>query len=448
MQPSARLASVIEIIEAIETAWKSPMRQPVDVLLQHYFKARRYMGSKDRGAVAEQVYFILRNKLSLEWWCQSLAALSTPRLLAITALALRDGMSAGHIEQWFTGENHAPAPLSREESWYAKKIQGKELNSEEMPRHVRLNIPEWTEPMLRERFQKELDTAVAALSEEATTDLRTNTLKCTRESLQKALRAEQIESDPTPLSLTGLRLRKREAAFATRAFKQGWFEMQDEGSQLLAQLVDAQPGHKVIDFCAGAGGKTLALAASMHNKGRILAFDVSAKRLSQLPVRARRAGVHNITARQIDNESDSFLKRHKHSADRVLVDAPCSGSGTWRRNPDLKWRFTAQDLHELVALQQRILASAARLVKPGGVLVYATCSLYKSENEEQIARFISQHGNFRVVKPEKIWNKNPQHRSTDCDSFVCLTPHQDGTDGFFIARLENAADEIREIHSD
>ena len=182
--------------------------------------------------------------------------------------------------------------------------------------------------------------------------------------------------------------------------------MQDEGSQLVALLADAQPGHKVIDFCAGAGGKTLAMAATMKNKGRILAWDTSEKRLGQMKDRLKRAGVDNVQTHVLESEHDAFIKRHKETADRVLVDAPCSGTGTWRRNPDLKWRFTRTDLDEVIAaVQQAILQSAARLVKPGGKLIYATCSVLKDENERQIEEFLKSVNNFRVVCAQKVWDK-------------------------------------------
>ena len=223
-------------------------------------------------------------------------------------------------------------------------------------------------------------------------------------------------------------------------------EVQDEGSQLAAFLADAQPGQRVIDFCAGAGGKTLAIAAQMKNKGKILAFDVSEKRLTQMKPRLKRAGVDNVEIHVLSSESDSYLKRHKGTADRVFIDAPCSGSGTWRRNPDLKWRLTQTQLDELSEIQRRILDSAARLVKKGGRLIYVTCSMLQCENEQQLSGFLDRHPHFRVVKPEEIWNKDERFfetqkiaRLSDRDYFR-TTPHQDGTDGFFAAILESIGD--------
>jgi 16S rRNA (cytosine967-C5)-methyltransferase len=232
----------------------------------------------------------------------------------------------------------------------------------------------------------------------------------------------------------GVRLHQRFAAFNTQAFKDGWFEMQDEGSQIAALLVEAKPGEKVIDFCAGAGGKTLAIAATMQNKGRILAWDSSAARLKQMQKRLARAGVSNVVTHVLTDESDPFIKRHKDSADWVVVDAPCSGSGTWRRNPDLKWRFTPEDLQEVKALQASILASAARLVRPGGRLVYITCSVFADENLQQVKQFIETHARFKVAPVGKIWNTLAKE-SEGGIPHLRLSPHEDGTDGFFAVVL-------------
>jgi 16S rRNA (cytosine967-C5)-methyltransferase len=224
------------------------------------------------------------------------------------------------------------------------------------------------------------------------------------------------------------------AAFNTQAFKDGKYEMQDEGSQVVSLLVEAKPGQKVIDFCAGAGGKTLAIAATMQNKGRILAWDVSANRLAQMNKRLARAGVSNVQTHALRDEADPHLKRHLASADWVVVDAPCSGSGTWRRNPDLKWRFTLEDLQEIKQIQQRILTNAARLVKPGGRLVYITCSVFLDENYWQVKQFLGGNPTFRVEAPNKLWNKHVNARD-GLGSCLALSPHQDGTDGFFAAVL-------------
>jgi 16S rRNA (cytosine967-C5)-methyltransferase len=273
-----------------------------------------------------------------------------------------------------------------------------------------------------------------ALNAQAPIDLRANTLKCLDAAdLILALDVDGYHGVRTPISPLGVRLKKRLPAFNTQAFKDGKFEMQDEGSQLVSLLVEAKPGQKVIDFCAGAGGKTLAIAATMKNKGRILAWDISENRLSQMGKRLARAGVSTVQTHVLRDEADPFLKRHLKTADWVVVDAPCSGSGTWRRNPDLKWRFTLEDLQEIKQVQARILKSAARLVAPGGRLVYITCSLFPDENFWQVKQFLGGNPTFAVEAPNELWNKHTTLR--DGITALALSPHQDGTDGFFAAIL-------------
>jgi len=281
-----------------------------------------------------------------------------------------------------------------------------------------------------------------ALNDEATTDLRVNLLLGTQEDAIAAMKRDGIFSKPALYSPIGLRLGGRPALGGTEALKSGLIEIQDEGSQLLALLVGAQPGMQVVDFCAGAGGKTLAMAALMQNKGRIVACDVNAKRLERLTVRQRRAQAHNIERRPLASERDPWVKRHKGKFDRVLVDAPCTGTGTWRRNPDAKWGRGGIDLTELTALQSSILDSASRLVKPGGRLVYATCSLLAAENEDRIAAFLADHADFRQLSIFDIWletvgTEAPPEGSI-VEGYLRLTPGLHGTDGFTAAVLERA----------
>jgi 16S rRNA (cytosine967-C5)-methyltransferase len=297
-------------------------------------------------------------------------------------------------------------------------------------------MPEWLEPRLMHVFGDHLTDEMNALNESAPVDLRVNTIKCPdRSDLIMALDKLGYYGAPTPHSPLGVRLQKRLPVFDTQAFRDGWFEMQDEGSQIVAALVNAQAGEKVIDFCAGAGGKTLAIAAKMENRGRLLAWDVNEKRLNQIKKRLARAGVDNVILHAMDSENDQHIKRHKDSADWVLVDAPCSGSGTWRRNPHLKWRLSPADLAETVELQQRILKSAARLVKPGGRLVYATCSILPEENIEQVKTFIVDHPDFRVEPLDEMWNKHTL-QSEGVGSCLQMTPYRDKTDGFFGAFIK------------
>ncbi|NBX03127.1 MAG: RsmB/NOP family class I SAM-dependent RNA methyltransferase [Alphaproteobacteria bacterium] len=437
MTPGARIQAAIELLDQILTAWRSEKRIPADKLLDGYFKGHRYIGSKDRGAIAELTYWTLRHKATIEWWLQKIEfPYMTGRSMAFAAVLLRGDQDARTLQSITQDSRFSPQSLSKTELKLGEDLAGRSLTHPDMPMHVKLNYPQWMTPLLEQAFGEDIEEAMEAMSEQAPTDLRVNTLKATREKLIEELRKEGFEVEPTPVSPIGVRLKKRAAIFTSATFKKGWFEVQDEGSQMVAVLTDAQPSHKIIDFCAGAGGKTLAIAAAMENKGRLMAWDVSEKRLSQITIRLRRAGVGNVQTHVLSSESDPFIKRHKYLADRVLVDAPCSGTGTWRRNPDLKWRFTQKDLDEVLDLQERILESASRLVKPGGRLIYATCSILKSENDEQVSRFLTKKEDFRVVCAEKVWNKSSVDGDGSTPSYLSLTPHEDGVDGFFAAVFE------------
>jgi 16S rRNA (cytosine967-C5)-methyltransferase len=295
-----------------------------------------------------------------------------------------------------------------------------------MPEAVRLEVPDWILPALRERFGPTLEPELAAMSEPAPLDLRVNLLKGTRDQALAALRAEGIEAEPTHLSPWGLRIPGRRAITTGPAFQSGLVEIQDEGSQMVAALVGAMPDMRVVDFCAGAGGKTLALAMTMGNQGHIVACDVSAPRLEGAVRRLRRAGVHNVERHHLV-PGDKWAKRRAGGFDRVLVDAPCTGTGTWRRNPDARLRLKPIDLGELAPKQAAILDTAARLVRKGGRLVYATCSLLPQENELQVAAFLERHPDFALVPA------GPD------GPYLSLTPRRHGTDGFFGAVLERVS---------
>lgn len=436
MTPSARIQSAIEVLEQLYAAWQAEKKLPVDALFSDYFRARRYMGSKDRKVISELVYFVLRNGGMLEWHIERANKAVTPKRVVMLAIWFEQTPEIDAMREMFSGHPHEPAPLQDADIAILQRCDDYILDNDQMPRPARLNFPDWMEGRLKDAFEDQINEALQALNSQAPIDLRCNTLLCKdRSDLILALDADGYFAAPTPHSPIGVRLTKRLPAFNTQAFKDGLYEMQDEGSQMVAQLVEAKPGQKVIDFCAGAGGKTLAIAATMKNKGRILAWDTSQHRLDQMPKRLARAGVNNVQLYKIRDERDPFLKRHLKSADWVVVDAPCSGSGTWRRNPDLKWRFTLEDLQEVKQVQQRILASAARLVKPRGKLVYITCSVFKDENIVQIKQFLGENPTFRVVSPNKIWDKHVQN-VPDIGRVLVLSPHSDGTDGFFAAILE------------
>lgn len=433
MTPGAQVAAAIELLENVHEKWEAGRAVPVDAMIGDYFRQRRYIGAKDKGFISRRVYAVLRQGGVLQWHIEQAELPTTPRSLVLAALLIEEKHPAATLEEWFSGEGYDPDPLEIEEMRFAQNVDAENIS--EMPDWMRLNAPEWCMDKLRALFGDDLEAELAALNQEAPLDMRVNTLKTTREAARKALKKENFDAELTPYSPWGLRLHRRGALFNTKVFKDGWIEVQDEGSQLVTLLSEAKPGQKVIDFCAGAGGKTLALAAMMQNKGRILAWDTAEKRLQQSAKRLARAGADNVQRHALTSETDGFVKRHKDSADVVMIDAPCSGSGTWRRNPDLKWRFNADDLAEVTAIQEKILDSAQRLVKKGGKLLYITCSIFEEENELQVKQFLTKYPDFVVARPSEIWNNEACSTLMESSDFLRLTPHRSGTDGFFAAIL-------------
>jgi len=433
MTPAARIEAAIELLALIASSGP-----PADQTLSEYFRARRYIGSKDRHAVSDLFYGVVRRRAALAWWIgeKKAAGLEAGRAQMIAALALIEGWRAQHFAHAFDGAEYHPKPLEAAERAFQRALEGHTLAHPGQPDWVRYEIPEWLFAPLAQAFGAGLERELLALQGEAPVDLRVNTLKGTREEALKALQSAGIEALPTPYSPLGLRLSRRAGIAGTKAFQQGLIEVQDEGSQLVALLTDARPGQRVCDFCAGAGGKTLALAAAMGNRGQIMALDVREGRIARAALRLRRAGAHNVTRRVLASHRDPWVKRHKASFDRVLVDAPCTGCGTWRRNPDAKWRIRAEDLDELLRLQGDILASAARLVKPGGRLVYATCSLLPAENQAQVSRLLERDPGFRLVPVAAVWAETVGGSAPTTAETLLLTPASHGTDGFFVAVVE------------
>lgn len=434
MYEPARIESAIELTALVEAAWQRTPPLPADVVINRYFRERRFIGSKDRGFIAALVYFVIRNRGALMWTAER-QGFYDARALVLTALVLDRKKSLPDLDKLFDGEKFSPERLTEPERRYAKNLSGASLLHPDMPDPVRYGYPAWLETELRASLGSEWKQELAALSEEAPVDLRANTLLATREQVMVALKEEGFVVEEGPLAPDCIRMKERAPVFASNTFKKGWFEMQDAGSQAVCYLLPVEPGQKVVDFCAGAGGKTLALSARMKNKGRIMAWDVSDSRLEQMAERLKRAKADNVQRHVIASETDPFIKRHKGTIDAVLIDAPCTGTGTWRRNPDLKWRMKETDLSEVVAIQAKILDSASRLVKKDGYLLYVTCSLLKSENEKQVERFIRDHPNFRVVLIKNLWDKSSP-RSGRQGGLLRLTPHQDGTDGFFASLLQ------------
>ena len=443
MTPGARLQAAIELLAEIHGG-----TAPADRTIAAYFRTRRYIGGKDRREVIDRVYAVLRRRAALDWWIMrgqgADAVPDVERGRMIAALTLIDGWSADRVAGAFDGGQYRPPVLAAAEKALAKALAGNGLAHPEQPLWVRLEFPEWLEADLTVAFGSRLDTEMSALLAEAPLDLRVNTLKATRDAAMRALAAEGIEAVPTLLSPWALRVHSRPPLATLQSFRHGAYEVQDEGSQLVALLTDARPGMRVVDFCAGAGGKTLALAAAMENKGQIVACDVLEGRIERAGVRLKRAGAHNVERRGLTSERDPWVKRHARRYDRVLIDAPCSGAGTWRRNPDARWKLGSGDVDELVALQRRILDSACRLVKPGGRLVYATCSLLSAENEAQVAWFLGEHPEFSAIPVAELWQEAVASRGGGaCPAagpYLSLTPAQHGTDGFFVAVLARRAE--------
>lgn len=429
MRPAAQVQASIELLDEI-----GHTRRHADRLMAQYFRNNRYIGSKDKAAISEYVYGVLRKQLSYQYLLEKAELSKESRLLLALALREQD-QQLGDI---YTGERYQPAAFATPVLEKLLAIDFADL--ETAPKHVQLNVPEWIAPRLEaalgERYAKEME----ASNQRAQTDIRVNLLKSTVANTLQAIEVAGYKPEPTALSPWGLRFSQRVALFGLDVFKQGFFEVQDTGSQVLALVSQVKPGDKVVDFCAGAGGKTLAMAAMMENKGTIYACDVHSKRLEQLAKRTKRAGAHNVRTHLLSSENDKWVKKHRNIADVVLIDAPCTGTGTWRRSPDSRWNLQPEDLENLKAVQQSILQSASRLVKPGGQILYATCSLLREENEDQIDDFLKTNAEFELSElalPETL--KGNLDRIEYREHQLRLYPDLSGTDGFYVAALTKRA---------
>lgn len=431
MTPAARIAAAIELLTEIDDA----PRRPADASANDFFRNRRFIGSGDRRAVSERVWTVLRTRRRLAWWLDRAGTAPTPRMLVAASL-LTEGWTLDGVRQSYSGGQYGPATMLAEEIAALRDVAGHTLDHPGMPPAIRLELPDWLLPHLERRFDDALATELGAMEGEAPLDLRVNLLRGNRDQAQAALAAEGIEAVPTPLSPWGLRIAGRRPVTTGAAFQSGLVEIQDEGSQLVAALVGAGPHMRVADWCAGAGGKTLALAMTMENRGHIVAADVHDRRLEGAVRRLRRAGVHNVERHLIEAGS-KWIKRRAGTFDRVLVDAPCTGTGTWRRNPDARARLRPVDLQELLPKQSAILDDAAKLVRAGGRLIFATCSLLLEENEAQVDAFLARHPDFTVRPVAEAWNlPSPPPAG---GAFLSLTPLRHNTDGFFAAVLERKA---------
>lgn len=391
---------------------------PADGVLSHYFREHRNLGHGDRGFIAEAVFAVLRRRRSLEARC---GAEITPRRLLLAVL-VQQGRNLRELE---------PVLRDGEAAWLG---QVKGFDDAGLSPAQRLDLPDWLYERLAAQFGAEETVALArALNQPAPLDLRVNELKANRPAVLERLAADGIAAREGSLSPLSIRLAEKPALARHPLFLEGAFEVQDEGSQLLGLLLAPRRGEMVADFCAGAGGKTLLLGALMRNTGRLYAFDVSEKRLANLKPRLARSGLSNVHPVRIEHERDAKVKRLAGKLDRVLVDAPCSGLGTLRRNPDLKWRQTPAAVAELNDKQASILAAAATLVRPGGRLVYATCSLLAEENDQVVDAFLAAHPDFELLP---VGRELERLGWPDSAPRLQLLPHRQGTDGFYAALLE------------
>lgn len=421
MHPKALLDACAELVAQVLR-----FEHPADAVVSRYFREHRSLGPRERATLAETAYAVLRSKLLFEHLAPSGTGPKERRLAILGFAGPRDFLKS--------------ALNDNEKRWLDQcdAVDAKDL----LERH-RHNLPEWLVQPLKEQLGDDFWALVASLNRTAPLDLRVNMLTDKREDVQRELKLAGIAAEPTPYSPWGLRIDDKPALTKLDAFARGAIEVQDEGSQLLALLADARRGQMVVDFCAGAGGKTLALGAAMRNTGRLYAFDVSAHRLDALKPRLARSKLSNVHPAAIAHERDERIKRLAGKIDRVIVDAPCSGLGTLRRNPDLKWRQGPKAVEELTAKQSAILASAARLLKPGGQLVYATCSLLRQENEDIAAAFTQAHPEFQPVPVLELLQ---HHKIAGAEALVSgenglylrLWPHRHHTDGFFAAAWRRA----------
>lgn len=396
---------------------------PSDALLSRFFRMHAALGQRDRSLIAEAVFFALRRYATLGWVMQPAHPARAPRLAALITLARQHGLDAID-ERALRGDASAVK-------------QALQIDLAQAPTSVQAELPHWLFVEL-ERQYEDAGPLVQALQESAPLDLRVNAIKATRAEVLEELVAHHVGAAPTRYCPDAIRLSSKPALTQWPAYREGRIEVQDEGSQLIARLLQPRRGQMVVDFCAGAGGKTLAIGALMRSTGRLYAFDVNEKRLAGLGPRLKRSGLSNVHPVVIRSESDIRVKRLNGKCDRVLVDAPCSGSGTLRRNPDLKWRFSETELARVNDLQRSVLRAAARLVKPGGRLVYATCSLLARENQQVVDEFLAEHPDYELIPAATVLREQSidvEQAARFAPYFVML-PHVHGTDGFFAATFE------------
>ncbi|WP_457797252.1 RsmB/NOP family class I SAM-dependent RNA methyltransferase [Methylocystis sp. S23] len=429
MTPAAQLSAAIEILADL-----SERRRPVAEALKDWGASHRFAGSKDRAAIASLVFDALRKKASAAWVMGD----DSPRAVMLGALREARGQDAATIAALCAGERHAPAPLTDHER---ARLETATLDG--APDHVRGDYPEWLAERFAAAFGARAAEEGAALSARAPVDLRVNILKGSRE--QALAKLAHLDPVPTPLSPIGLRIEAGQgrgpALAAETAYVKGFVEPQDEASQLASLLCAAAPGEQVLDLCAGGGGKALALAGQMHNKGQLYAYDADGRRLMPIHERLERAGARNIQVRQPKGKADA-LADLEGRCDLVLIDVPCTGTGAWRRHPDAKWRLAPGALELRLKEQTALLEQALRFVKPGGRLVYATCSLLRDENEDQVAAFLAAHPGFAALLGKEMAERAglPElaRFASPHGAGIRLSPATSGTDGFYVAILRRS----------
>jgi 16S rRNA (cytosine967-C5)-methyltransferase len=430
MTPAARLSAAIEVIDTIEA-----QRAPAAQALKDWGTSHRFAGSGDRAAIAGLVWDVLRRRASSAWVMDD----DTPRSRVLGMLKVERGMNADAVAALCDGSRFAPQPLTE-----AERAALTSRSPSSAPAPVAGDYPEWLDPYLAKAFGEERALEAAAMASRAPLDLRVNTLKAKREKVLASLK--HLGAHETPWSPTGLRIElgadaRNIGIHAEEDFIKGLVEVQDEGSQLAALFSAAKPGEQVIDLCAGAGGKTLALAALMQGKGRLIATDHDKRQLAPIHERLSRAGVHNAEVRTPKGEAEP-LSDIKATADLVLIDAPCSGTGTWRRNPDAKWRMRPGALEIRIKDQIEVLDRASAMVKPGGRIAYITCSVLPEENSGQVRAFIARHPEFAIQPPEQtasvLWDKAEAftEAALALPEGWLMTPRRTGTDGFFVSVLK------------
>jgi 16S rRNA (cytosine967-C5)-methyltransferase len=429
MRLAGRIAAAIDVLADMESR-----HRPVSEALRDWGLSHRFAGAGDRAAIGNLVYDAQRRRASLAWRMGG----GTPWDLAVGAAVFEWGLIPEALNAGFAEDRHAPPPITDE-----KRAAIAAADLARAPGPVRADLPDWIAGPFEAAFGADWVAEGEALAGRPPLDLRVNTLRADRGKLAGSL--ARIGAEPTQFSPVGLRVppvdgpRRHPNVQADEAFQRGRIEVQDEGSQLCALLAAARPGEQVLDFCAGAGGKTLALAATMENRGQIFAYDSDRNRLAPIYDRLKRAGVRNVQVRPPGGALDDLAGR----MDLVLVDAPCTGTGTWRRRPDAKWRITPDALGRRTAEQDAVLREAARYVRPGGRLAYATCSLLHKENDARIAHFRAAHPEFRPLPAHTVWHGGlrdvvPPSGVIEGDSLL-LSPRRSGTDGFFLAVLARAA---------